>query len=79
MREELKVFVEKNLMRNGSQVGYDDELLLAGIIDSLGVTRLIAFVESEFDVRVPARDVTIENFRTISVLAEYLSTKKAEA
>jgi len=53
----------------------DDELLLDDIVDSLGVMRLVEFIEHEGGAAVPAEDVTIDNFSTVSVIAGYLSAR----
>ena len=37
---------------------------LSGIVDSVGIFVLIAFLEKEFDVRIPDEEVTVENFDT---------------
>ena len=50
----------------------DDNLLTGGLIDSLGMMRLVDFIEQNFDLRVRPEDVTIENFRTISAIATYI-------
>ena len=38
--------------------------------------RLIAFIEETFGIQVPPEDVTIERFRSVSTIAEYLATHK---
>ena len=57
----------------------DDELLMSERIDSLGLMRLIAFVDEEFSVKVPYEDILIENFRSIEAIDRYLSTKTVTA
>lgn len=70
-------FVNEDLLSGaGPTVGADDEIVLDGTVDSLGVARLIGFMEAEFAVSVPAEDVTIENFRSISTIAEYLQRRR---
>lgn len=56
--------------------GDDEDLLLSGLIDSLGVVRLIAFIEAEMGIRVPPEDVTIENFLTLQAMSDYLERAK---
>ena len=70
----LTQFISEELLehRNGLELQGDDELLISGLIDSLGVMRLLTFIEEELDVEVPPEDVTIDNFRTISVISDYL-------
>lgn len=53
----------------------DTDLLGSGILDSLGMVQLIAFVEKEFEVRVPPEDMVIENFMNINSVCAYLSGK----
>ena len=72
METALLRFVNDDLLAGATNpVGSDDEIVLDGTVDSLGVARLLGFLESEFAVSVPAEDVTIENFQTIRTLADY--------
>ena len=49
-----------------------DEILLDDIVDSMGVMRLVAFIEDRGNTAIPAEHVTIDNFATIRQLADYL-------
>lgn len=57
----------------------DDNLLLSGLVDSLGMLRLVAFIEAQFQCDVPPEDVTIENFATLRVIADYLERRQVVA
>ncbi len=74
MQERIKTFIENELLvgMDDVQVGYDDDLLLSGLVNSLGVMRLVAFIQEDFGVAVPVEDVTIEHFMTINALVGYL-------
>jgi len=52
----------------------DDSQLLT-VLDSLGLTQLVAFVEEEFAVEIDDAEVTVDNFRTIGDLARLISSK----
>jgi acyl carrier protein len=52
------------------------DLLSAGVLDSLGILRVIAFIEEQFGVSVPPEDVVFENFQSIQAMAQYLSRQK---
>lgn len=54
------------------EITEEDDLLGSGILDSLGMMRLILFLENEFDVSIPPEDMTIENFMTVSHIRTYL-------
>lgn len=78
-RNILKSFIESDLLagHGGAQVGYNDDLLLSGLVNSLGVMRLVAFTQERFGVEIPAEDVIIEHFQTIDAIAGYLRTRSA--
>lgn len=76
MKQDILAYVNDELLadKQGVTVSGDDELLIAGHIDSLGLVRLLAFVEDSFGLRVPPRDVTIENFGSVTQMVAYLET-----
>lgn len=49
-----------------------DQILLDDIVDSLGVMRLVEFIEERGQTTVPAEDVTIDNFATVEIMADYI-------
>lgn len=72
-QEQIKAFLENNLLA-GRDVSLDDDddLLLSGLINSLGVMRLVSFVQETFNIEVAPDEVTIENFETINAIANYV-------
>lgn len=53
----------------------EDDLLERSLVDSLGIMRLIAFIEQEFGYSVPPEDIVIENFMTVDAIIDYLAPK----
>ena len=51
----------------------DDDLLSAGLVDSMGMMRLIQYIEEQFAIKVAAQDMTIENFITVEAMAKYVA------
>ena len=73
IREALRQYVSEELLEEEAPVEDDENLLADGMVDSLGMLRLVAFIEESCGIRVPPQDFTIENFRTIETLDAYLS------
>ena len=48
-------------------------------IDSLGLIRLVAFLENDLGIRVEDEDLMAENFATLRTLGELLATKTPTA
>jgi acyl carrier protein len=55
----------------------EQDLLLSGILDSLGVVRLISWLESECQITIPAQDVIVEHFGSLNQIRRYLDTRAA--
>jgi acyl carrier protein len=74
----LTEFIRQELL-HGRAVKLDDDLdlLSAGVIDSLGILRMVAFMEERFGVKVPDEDVVFENFQSIRAMADYVAQRKA--
>ncbi|MBT8086851.1 MAG: acyl carrier protein [Gammaproteobacteria bacterium] len=72
----LVEFIRISLLEDPDrEVATTDELLLDDIVDSLGVMRLVHFIEERGGAPVPAEDVTIDNFATIETIAGYLDRR----
>ena len=54
------------------EIDIHDDLLGSGLVDSLGMMKLILFIETEFEIKVPPEDMIIENFMTVSHICNYL-------
>ncbi|NJL94877.1 MAG: acyl carrier protein [Anaerolineae bacterium] len=62
-RETIRQFIHEQLMLgSGTPPQDEEELLLSGVVTSLGVVRLISFLEATFGRLIPPEDVTIEHF-----------------
>ena len=69
-------FLRDELLPDGSIPGPEESLFASGLVDSIAIVRLVAHVERELDVTVPAPDLVPDNFRTVRVLASYLAGLK---
>ncbi len=58
------------------QLHADDDLLTSGLVDSLGVMRLVQFIEQRFEMSVPPADLTIEHFIDIATITTYIQSRK---
>lgn len=71
-------FVRRELV--GPAVGPIDEetyLFDEGLVDSLKILQLIAFIEMQTGRTIPDRDVVMENFRTVRTIARRFDKSRA--
>lgn len=53
----------------------DFPIIEAGLVDSLGLFKLIAFIEEEFQVKIASEDILFENFATINAITSLIQAK----
>jgi len=75
LKENLKIFINKDLLSGQLEVDVDDDLLMDGIVDSMGIMRLISHIEESTGFQVPPEDFTIENFGSINAMEAYLTPR----
>ena len=77
IKEQLKDYIAKNLLFSDDGFKYDDNasFLEEGIVDSIGVLELVAFVDETFGVEVEDHEVTPDNFDSVNKLAIYIQDK----
>jgi len=76
---QIKDYIARNLLFSDNGFPYSDEVsfLEEGIVDSIGVMELVAFVEEDFSVKVDDLDVTPENFDSVNRMAAYIRRKSS--
>ena len=53
------------------------DLLLTGLVDSLGVVQIVSWMETELDITVEPTDVVLEHFQTVDAMATFVHRKGA--
>ena len=76
-RDRIRQFIKDTFLLD--DFGDDDSFLGNGIIDSLGVMQLVAFVESEYGVAVADTDLVPENFDSVVRVAAFVERRRRAA
>jgi acyl carrier protein len=78
--EGVEQFVSESLIKDKEKKNINlqevDDWLANGLIDSVGIIQLVSFVERKFNTTVPEEDVTVENFKSLKDVAQYLEKRK---
>ena len=80
-QEAITRFILDELMdgEDRQDLSADEQILLTGLVSSVGIVRLVNFIEDSFNLHVRMKDVTIENFGTVNRIAGYLNRLQAAA
>ena len=67
-------YIQNNLLigKGEIELSPEDDLLGSGLIDSMGVMRLVGFVEETFKIKIPPEDIVIENFMDVNAITNYV-------
>ena len=79
-KDVLTTFIKSELVADQGLPSIDenDSLLENGIIDSLAIMKLLAFIEKEFMVKVSDEDLMPENFNTIASIARLIEKQNQD-
>ena len=77
VHEELEKYILKEFAVDSDvTITADTDLLMQGIIDSMGVIKLANFMEEKFGIKVGDIDMVPENFQNIDSLAEFIKSRQ---
>ncbi|HEV8586339.1 MAG TPA: acyl carrier protein [Methylomirabilota bacterium] len=71
----LTAFVNANLMARGRRLLPDDDFERAGV-DSMGLLKVLLFIEAEFGFWMPDEDLVEENVASPRTIATYICRKR---
>jgi len=77
MKPKIREFIFQELIfvANPDQFSDDDDLLEAGL-DSMGIMRLIMFIEDNFGVTLPDEEIDPDNVQTLNTLEKWILRHK---
>ena len=70
-------YLHRELVDPEVRLARDLELLSGGILDSIRVLRLAAYVSEQFGIEIKPADFVIENFSTVAALASYVGRARS--
>ena len=73
----VRQFLNDELGKDISSLGGDDSLLESGTIDSVGVMRLVAFLEKSYGISVGDDDLMPENFDSLAAISAFIERRQA--
>jgi acyl carrier protein len=77
MKEELIAYIMKEFVEDPDQEIDETTLLISsGLIDSLSIVSLVAFIDKKFGVKIPDEKGTVDNFETINKIIETINEFK---
>jgi acyl carrier protein len=77
----IKQFIVDEFMPDVPVEDLDDDfdLLTGGVVDSLGLLKVVAWLEDEFDIGVDDSELGPDSFRTVAAIKAYVDQARSTA
>lgn len=73
LSDDLSRFIEVEVSsQRDVEVTLDTDLVMSGLVDSLGVVMIVEWLEQRLHVTIDPADVVIEHFASVDAIIEYL-------
>ena len=74
----IKHYIQSELVKDKKQSNLSDTdpLIESGIIDSLGIMKLIGFLEDKISISISDEELTPENFSSIAAIVSLVEKKQ---
>jgi 2-hydroxymuconate-semialdehyde hydrolase len=77
MKEELIDYIMKEFVEDpDEEIDENTPLMSSGLIDSLSIVSLVAFIDKKFGVKIPDEKGTVENFETVTKIIDIVNQFK---
>jgi len=79
--QKIKAFIVEEFMPDVPVEDLEDDfdLLTGGVVDSLGLLKVVAWLEDEFDIAVDDSELGPDSFRTVAAIKEYVDRARSTA
>jgi len=73
--DDLVAFIADDVALGGVVLDADTDLVMSGVIDSLGVMMVVDWLEQRLAVTIDPNDVVIEHFASVAAIVDYLRSR----
>ena len=78
VRQEVRQFFTQQLARDLAGVDDSTSLLQAGVLDSLGVMELVAFLQDQYGLTLDDDDLVPENLESVDAIVGFVARLRNE-
>lgn len=76
---DLVTLIETEVAAIDEPITPETDLLLTGAVDSLGVIRIVDWIEERLEIEIDPADVILEHFISVEAMVAYLGRREVPA
>jgi len=77
IRENLLDFIASNFLVERNDIGLDKSLVDEGVIDSLGLTEITAYLLRTHGIKIEGTEMNRQNFGSVNRIVDFVVRKRA--
>ena len=78
MQDEIRLYIEKNILRGQTRIDDDTSLYQSGLLSSMSHLKLMNFLERKFRVSIAASVIDMDSFDTVSKISQVITQLLSE-
>src|ERR1700691_3813198 len=80
LKDQIREFIQVQLAEPKGIASFtdDESLMESGVIDSLGIFRLVSFLEEDLRVRVSDEEINAETLKSVNAIEELVIRKRSK-
>jgi len=75
IQDKLVAFICESFMVEPDEFNLEESLVDQGVIDSIGLVEISAFIEETFGIKVAETDMTRQNFGSVKKMVAFIVSK----
>lgn len=79
IEDDIRNYIQTELLDSNESIDLQDNLLIDGLVDSIGALQIAGFIGETFGVEVTPDDFVVENFETVAALAKLVRLKRGDS
>jgi acyl carrier protein len=78
LKDQIREFIMENLAHAKGITSFtdDENLMESGVVDSLGIFRIVSFLEEEMRVRVGDEEINAETLQSVNSIEQLVLSKR---
>jgi len=78
LKDQIREFIQVQLAEPKGITSFtdDESLMESGVIDSLGIFRLVSFIEEELRVRISDDEINADSLKSVNTIEELVVRKR---
>lgn len=73
----IKDFILRDIIRDGEvrTLAANDNLIDSGVINSLGIMKIVNFLESNYTISISDDEILLDNFESLAAITKFVEGK----